>query len=228
VLPGGGLFNREGLYFSRIHFEFGGLVWLGVAAVTAAPAALLIWGRRPTTRGSHVALAATVIAVALATLLWVAGPGFEPPRLTRMGVVGGSWIPVPLISLWWALTASTAAFIAEAVRAGIGAIPPGQREASKALGLSGFQSMRLVELPQALRIIIPPTISQYLNLFKNSSLAVAVGYDDIVNIWMGASLNQTGQAIVIITVTMAFFTSFSLLTSMLMNHYNARVQIRER
>lgn len=145
-----------------------------------------------------------------------------------MGVAGGFWIPISLLSLWWALTVSTAAFIAEAVRAGVIAVPKGQREASKALGLSRFKSLRLVELPQALRIIIPPTISQYLNLFKNSSLAVAVGYDDIVNIWMGATLNQTGQAIIIIAVTMAFFTSFSLLTSLVMNVYNGRVAIKER
>lgn len=227
-LGAGGLLNREGLFLSHLRFEHASFAWLAVAQLVAMVAVLFAWGRRPDTAARHVAAAGLALAVALAALLWAAGPGFEPPRLARMGVVGGFWIPVPLVSLWWALTVSTAAFIAEAVRAGITAIPAGQREAGKALGFSRVQSLRLIELPQALRIIIPPTISQYLNLFKNSSLAVAVGYDDIVNIWMGATLNQTGQAIIIIAATMAFFTTFSLLTSLLMNLYNSRAQIRER
>ena len=228
VFGSAGLVNREGVFLSRIGFANPGLAWLAVIMALAAIVVLLRWGRAPERAGREITTTAVIGLVVVAGLVWFAGPIFDPPRIERMGVAGGFWIPISLLSLWWALTVSTAAFIAEAVRAGIIAVPKGQREASKALGLSRFQSLRLVELPQALRIIIPPTISQYLNLFKNSSLAVAVGYDDIVNIWMGATLNQTGQAIIIIAATMAFFTSFSLLTSFVMNVYNGRVAIKER
>lgn len=224
----GGMLNREGFFLSQISFAYPSLAYLALAGFIAAVTVMLRWGRPPERSARQVAAVATLFIFGVIGLLWLAGPAFAPPRLERMGVAGGVWIPIPLLSLWWALTISTAAFIAEAVRAGIIAVPSGQREASKSLGLSRLQSLRLIELPQALRIIIPPTISQYLNLLKNSSLAVAVGYDDIVNIWMGATLNQTGQAIIIITATMAFFTTFSLLTSYVMNAYNARVQIEER
>ncbi|MBK1865918.1 amino acid ABC transporter permease [Aestuariivirga sp. YIM B02566] len=228
ILGSAGLVNREGVFLSRISFATPGLAWLALVVAIAAIIVLLRWGRAPERTGREIMTVAIVSFGVVAGLVWFAAPAFDPPRLERMGVAGGFWIPVSLLSLWWALTVSTAAFIAEAVRAGIIAVPKGQREASKALGLSRFQSLRLVEMPQALRIIIPPTISQYLNLFKNSSLAVAVGYDDIVNIWMGATLNQTGQAIIIIAVTMAFFTTVSLLTSFTMNAYNSRVAIKER
>ncbi|WP_311028701.1 ABC transporter permease subunit [Mesorhizobium koreense] len=228
VLGPGGMLNREGLFLSLLSFAHPSLAWAAVALAALAFVVLLGSGRAPDGSTRHVAVACIVSLLAVAGLLWAAVPSFEPPQLARMGVVGGFWIPIPLMSLWWALTVSTAAFIAEAVRAGIIAVPAGQREASRSLGFTPFQSLKLIELPQALRIIIPPTISQYLNLLKNSSLAVAVGYDDIVNIWMGATLNQTGQAIIVIAVTMIFFTTFSLLTSLLMNMYNSRMQIRER
>lgn len=224
----GGLINREGLFLSEMSFAHPLCAWL--AAGIAVLGILVIWrrGRAPGRSARETTLLATVSVALVLGLAWMASPVATPPRLAAMGVEGGFWIPVPLLSLWWALTVATSAFIAEVVRAGIIAIPAGQREASLSLGFSRLQSLRLVELPQALRIIIPPTISQYLNLLKNSSLAVAVGYDDIVNIWMGATLNQTGQAIIIIAATMGFFTTFSLLTSFVMNAYNARVQIRER
>lgn len=228
TLGAGGMLNREGFFLSRIGFTHPILAYAAAAGLIAAVMVMLRWGRAPERSARKIMIASAVTTLGIIGLLWFAGPAFAPPRLERMGVVDGVWIPIPLLSLWWALTVSTAAFIAEAVRAGIIAVPSGQREASKSLGLSRLQSLRLVELPQALRIIIPPTISQYLNLLKNSSLAVAVGYDDIVNIWMGATLNQTGQAILIIAATMAFFTAFSLLTSYVMNAYNARVQIQER
>ena len=97
-----------------------------------------------------------------------------------------------------------------------------------ALGFHHPLSMKLVQIPQALRVIIPPTISQYLNLMKNSSLAVAIGYDDLVNLWMGITLNQTGQAIVIIAMTMCVYTAISILTSLILNIYNRRTQLVER
>jgi general L-amino acid transport system permease protein len=119
-------------------------------------------------------------------------------------------------------------YIAEIVRAGIQGVSRGQSEASNALGLTRTQSLRLVIIPQALRQIIPPLTSQYLNLTKNSSLAVAIAYPDLVSVFAGTSLNQTGQAIEIIAITMLVYLTFSLLTSAAMNWYNSRVSLTER
>ena len=119
------------------------------------------------------------------------------------------------------------AFVAEVVRAGIQSVSAGQSEAAAALGLNRNQQMRLVMLPQALRVIIPPLTSQYLNLTKNSSLAVAIGYPDVVSI-ANTALNQTGRAVECISIVMLVYLSTSLLTSLLMNWYNARAAIKER
>ena len=153
---------------------------------------------------------------------------FDPPILGRFNFKGGGQLPLPLFSLWFALTLYTAAFIAENVRAGIQAVSTGQTEASAALGLSRSDTVRLVTIPQALRVIIPPTISQYLNLTKNSSLAVAVGYEELVALWAGITLNQTGQALIIIGMTVAVYECLSLLTSSFLNWYNKRIQLTER
>ena len=153
---------------------------------------------------------------------------FDPPILGRFNFKGGGQLPLPLFSLWFALTLYTAAFIAENVRAGIQAVSVGQTEASEALGLSRSDTVRLVTIPQALRVIIPPTISQYLNLTKNSSLAVAVGYEELVALWAGITLNQTGQALIIIGMTVAVYECLSLLTSSFLNWYNKRIQLTER
>jgi general L-amino acid transport system permease protein len=125
------------------------------------------------------------------------------------------------------LTIYTATYIAEVVRAGIQSVPYGQHEACAALGLSRTRELRLVQLPQALRVIIPPLTNQYLNLTKNSSLAVAVGYPDLVSI-SNTSLNQTGRAIECIAIVMACYLTMSLLTSALMNVYNKRAALKER
>jgi len=121
----------------------------------------------------------------------------------------------------------TSAFIAEVVRAGINSVSHGQVEAASSIGLSKGQSMRLVILPQALRVIIPPMTSQYLNLTKNSSLAVAIGYPDVVSI-ANTSLNQTGRAVECIAIIMAVYLTTSLSTSAFMNWYNKRAAIKER
>ncbi len=122
----------------------------------------------------------------------------------------------------------TSAFIAENVRAGIQSVSHGQTEAAHALGLSRKDTISLVVIPQALRVIIPPTISQYLNLTKNSSLAVAVGYEELVAVWAGITLNNTGQALIIIAMTIAVYECLSLITSAILNWYNRRVQLSER
>ena len=126
------------------------------------------------------------------------------------------------------LTIYTAAFIAEVVRAGILAVSQGQIEAAYSLGLKPRPTLRLIVVPQAMRVIIPPLTSQYLNLTKNSTLAVAIGYPDLVQIFTGTVLNQTGQAVTIVAVTMAVYLAISLVTSLLMNLYNRRVALVER
>jgi general L-amino acid transport system permease protein len=129
------------------------------------------------------------------------------------------------VALLLALSLYTAAFISEIVRSGIVAVGQGQREAAAALGLSNNKSLRLVVIPQALRVIIPPLTSQYLNLTKNSSLAVAIAYPDIVSVFAGTTLTQIGQAVEIIFITMMVYLTLSLLTSWAMNHYNKRIAL---
>lgn len=171
----------------------------------------------------------TVIGLGYLAYLVAGSPlTFDMPILGRFNFSGGGQIPLPLFSLWFALVLYTAAFIAENVRAGIQAVSHGQTEASSALGLTRAQTVKLVVIPQALRVIIPPTISQYLNLTKNSSLAVAVGYEEIVSLWAGITLNQTGQALIIIAMTIIVYECLSLTTSAILNWYNRRVQLTER
>jgi general L-amino acid transport system permease protein len=148
--------------------------------------------------------------------------GFEHPQLRGFNFVGGVRLIPELVALLFALVTYTAAFIAEVVRAGIQAVPRGQSEASQALGLKRGLTLRLIIVPQALRVIIPPLTNQYLNLTKNSSLAVAIGYPDLFAVFAGTTLNQTHQAIEIIAITMAVYLAISLITSILMNWYNAR------
>ena len=132
------------------------------------------------------------------------------------------------VSLLLALSLYTAAFIAEIVRSGILSVSHGQTEASRALGLKPGQTLRLVIIPQAMRVIIPPLTSQYLNLTKNSSLAAAIAYPDIVLVFAGTTLMQTGQAVEIIAMTMAVYLTLSLLISAFMNWYNKSIQLVER
>lgn len=150
------------------------------------------------------------------------------PLANRFNLQGGVQIGAPLIALWFALSIYTGAFIAENVRAGIQAISKGQSEAAGALGLRSGRIMNLVVLPQALRVIIPPLISQYLNITKNSSLAIAVGYADITATLGGITLNQTGRAIECILLLMLFYLTISLSISTIMNVYNNSVKLKER
>ncbi len=152
----------------------------------------------------------------------------EYPALKGFNFRGGySFIP-ELAALMIALSVYTASFIAEIVRSGINAVSYGQTEAAMALGLPKKRTLKLVVIPQALRIIIPPLTSQYLNLTKNSSLAMAIGYPDLMSVFGGTTLNQVGQAIEIILMTMAVYLTISLVTSMLMNIYNRKVALVER
>ena len=150
------------------------------------------------------------------------------PVLGGFNFSGGIQLGAPLIALWFALSIYTGAFIAENVRAGIQAVSKGQTEAAASLGLRSGRIMSLVVLPQALRVIIPPLISQYLNITKNSSLAIAVGYADVTATLGGITLNQTGRAIECILLLMLFYLTISLVISAVMNVYNNSVKLKER
>ena len=158
---------------------------------------------------------------------------FEIPVIKQLSTTGfiyegGLSIPPELIALTLALSLYTATFIAECVRAGIQGISKGQKEAAASIGLTPNQILKLVIMPQALRIIIPPTTNQYLNLTKNSSLAAAIAYPDLVLVFAGTALMQTGRAIEIVSITMLTYLSISLAISMLMNWYNKKIAIKEK
>ena len=169
--------------------------------------------------------------VILVTIGWFVVPGapfvWDKPSLQGWNYQGGITLTPEFVAMLLALVVYTGAFIAEVVRAGIQAVSRGQIEAARAVGLTEAQTLRLVIFPQALRVIIPPLTSQYLNLAKNSSLAIAIGFPDLFNV-AGTIFNQTGQAVQVIALIMASYLIMSLFTSLLMNLYNRRVQIVER
>lgn len=150
------------------------------------------------------------------------------PTLQGFNFVGGLVMSPEFLALFLSLSLYTAAFIAEIVRAGILAVPKGQVEAARALGLSRWVALTKVIIPQAMRVIVPPLTSQYLNLTKNSSLAAAIGYPELVSVFAGTVLNQTGQAVEVLAITMAVYLSLSLVMSLLMNLYNKRIQLTQR
>jgi general L-amino acid transport system permease protein len=175
-----------------------------------------------------VGLALILVIPGLCMLVFGAPVHWQMPELRGFNFVGG-WVLIPeLVSLTLALTVYTAAFIAEIVRSGIKSVSHGQTEAARSLGLRPGPTLRKVIIPQALRVIIPPLTSQYLNLVKNSSLAAAIGYPEMVSLFAGTVLNQTGQAIEVIAITMSVYLAISISISMLMNWYNKRIALIER
>jgi general L-amino acid transport system permease protein len=209
--------------------------FMGLAFLCGCAAAVMFakWARR---RQELTGARAPVLWVSLGAILglpllvWLAGGApteFDVPTRGRFTFAGGSTVTPEFLALLMGLTIYTAGFIAEIVRSGILAVPWGQTEAAAALGLRRGLVLRLVVLPQALRVIVPPMTSQYLNLTKNSSLAVAIGYPDLVSI-ANTSLNQTGQAIECISIMMAIYLTISLSISAFMNWYNRRVALVER
>ena len=174
---------------------------------------------------------ATTVLILTLVAGWFITPGnplaLTVPVLGRFNFEGGLWLSTSFTALLIGLSVYTGAFIAEIVRAGITAVSKGQTEAAKAIGLKNTLVLRLVILPQALRVIIPPLASQYLNLTKNSSLAILIGYYDLMNV--GTTIfNQTGRAVEMILLIMASYLTMSLLTSLLMNYYNRRMKLVER
>ncbi|MBX8523474.1 amino acid ABC transporter permease, partial [Pseudomonas cichorii] len=174
------------------------------------------------------ALGLLLVIPGLSMLIFGSPVHWELPQLKGFNFTGG-WVLIPeLISLTLALTIYTAAFIAEIVRSGIKSVSHGQTEAARSLGLRPGPTLRKVIIPQALRVIIPPLTSQFLNLAKNSSLAAAIGYPEMVSLFAGTVLNQTGQAIEVIAITMSVYLAISISISMLMNWYNKRIALIER
>jgi general L-amino acid transport system permease protein len=226
--------NRGIIVPAPVAGEGTGAVIAVFALSVIATVALRVWAKRRQMRtGRQFPLfwagLALVVGPPLVVLVAMGFPiGFESPELRGFNFVGGVRLLPEFIALLVALTTYTAAFIAEVVRAGVLAVPRGQTEAAFALGLRRGLALRLIVVPQALRVIVPPLTNQYLNLTKNSSLAVAVGYPDLFAVFAGTALHQTGQAIEIIAITMAVYLAISLITSALMNWYNARIQVAER
>jgi general L-amino acid transport system permease protein len=203
ALPFGGYLNNRGA--RRVQERSGaqiGTLWPTLGAVVGLPLLVFVIFRFPLS--------------------------FHNPDLGRFNVRGGLEILPELAALVIALSIYTAAFIAEAVRAGVLSVSSGQIEAAQALGLRSGTTQRLIVVPQAMRVIVPPLTNQYLNLIKNSSLAVAIGYPDLVQVFAGSVLNITGQAVEVIAITMAVYLSISLVTSFLMNLYGRRVAVAER
>ena len=153
---------------------------------------------------------------------------FELPQLKGFNFAGGARIIPEFVALTVALSTYTGAFIAEIVRAGVLSVHRGQMEAGSSLGLSRAATLRLIVVPQAMRVIVPPLTSQYLNIVKNSSLAAGIGYPDMVSLFAGTTLNQTGQAIEVIAITMSVYLAISISISLLMNWYNKRIALIER
>jgi general L-amino acid transport system permease protein len=232
--------------FGLFHLSKGGFtypvpVWglgQGLAALGGLAGALLgwMWALRARAHFEATGQQRAVWLPALGLVLlggligWAAGgapTAWNLPEVGELSVDGGSALTPEFLSVLLGLTFYTAAFVAEVVRAGIASVPRGQSEASAALGLAPGHQMRLVVLPQAMRVIIPPITNQYLNLTKNSSLAVAIGYPDVVSI-SNTAINQTGRAVECIAIIMLVYLSTSLATSGLMNWYNQRAAIKER
>ena len=230
----GGFLSNRGLIIPRPVFETSAVAML-IALVLGLVAAFVIsrWARRrqeQTGEQFPAGLVSLGLIVGLPVLAAIATGvpfSFDYPELKGFNFAGGLIVIPEFIALFLALSIYTSAFIAEIVRAGILAVSYGQSEAAAALGLRAPQTLRLVVIPQALRVIIPPLTSQYLNLTKNSSLAVAIGYPELVAVG-GTILNQTGKAIEVISIWMLVYLSLSLFTSSLMNWYNARMRLVER
>lgn len=227
--------NVRGLFLPKPVFEPGfEAIPIAFGAAVAAVIVLARWAHRrqdATGKRFHTIYVSVAILVGLPLLAAIV-TGFplswEHPVLEGFNFRGGLVIIPEFVALLVALSTYTAAFIAEIVRAGILSVSKGQTEAAYSLGLRPTPTLRLVVMPQALRVIIPPLTSQYLNLTKNSSLAAAIAYPDIVLVFAGTALMQTGQAVEIIAITMAVYLTISLAISLFMNWYNKMMALVER
>ena len=235
TLPGSIFLNNRGFFAPAPIFQ-PGMQLVGIALIAGIIGAFVFarWARKrqeQTGQQAPVGLVALGLIIGLPVIVFfLAGmpATLEFPEKGRFNIRGGLEILPEFAALLVGLVLYTGAFIAEVVRAGIMAVSKGQSEAAGALGLRTGPTLKLVVIPQAMRVIIPPLTSQYLNLTKNSTLAVFVGYPDLVQVFTGTVLNQTGQAVEVVMITMAVYLSISLVTSMVMNWYNARIALVER
>jgi len=235
TLCGGISLNNRGLFLPRPMFDETARITLYAIAIGLVMALTLrLFSRRyerRTGRKLPVLALSLLLIVGLPTAAFLAigvPVQLDYPEVGRFNIQGGIEMLPEFAALLFGLSIYTAAFIAEAVRAGILAVPMGQTEAARALGLRPGPTLRLIIIPQAMRVIIPPLTNQYLNLTKNSSLAVAIGYPDLVQVFTGTVLNLTGQAVEVVAITMAVYLTISLFTSLLLNWYNARFALIER
>lgn len=235
VIPGGVYLNNRGLFLPSPVFLYGfdAVIAALIVGVLAA-IAFYIWARRRQARtGQQLPVFWTTLALVVGLPLIVfflkgTPLSFNYPQAGRFNINGGVEVLPEFVALLFGLSIYTAAFIAEVVRAGILAVARGQTEAAYSLGMRPGPTLRLIVVPQAMRVIVPPLTSQYLNLTKNSTLAVAIGYPDLVQVFTGTVLNQTGQAVEVVAVTMLVYLTISLVTSLAMNIYNRSVALVER
>jgi len=227
--------SNRGLMVPAFVFKPGSnAVWIALAVAIACAFIFRAWAvKRQKDTGQQAPVgwvaAALVVGLPLLAFFFAGRPiGLEYPQLRGFNFVGGQRLTPEFVALLLALSLYTGAFIAEIVRSGILAVAKGQSEAAAALGLRAGPTRKLVIMPQAMRVIIPPLINQYLNVTKNSTLAVAIGYPDLFNVFSGTVLNNTGAAVQIVFMTMAVYLVASLVVSVVMNTYNARMSLRER
>lgn len=227
--------NVRGLYFPGLNAESGaGIVYGAIAAAIASIFFLKRWAKkRQDDTGQQFPVLQTSIAILIVlplVALFAAGVPFtwDYPALKGFNFRGGVTVIPELMALALALTVYTGAFIAEAVRAGVQAVPHGQTEAARSLGLKESKIMKLIVVPQAMRVIVPLLNSEYQSLVKNSTLATAIGYPDLFTVFVGTTLNQTGQAIEIVFMTMAVYFVINMTISFVMNRFNASVSLAER
>lgn len=226
--------NNRGLRAPSPNFE-SPFFWVGITLILCliVTVAISIWSRRRqklTGKTFPITLAGVCLLIIIPLFVYysLGQPiNWDIPARTRFNFRGGFNITPELLALWIALATYTGAFISEIVRAGVLSVSTGQSEAAFSLGLRKNHTMRLIVIPQALRVIIPPLTSQYLNLTKNSSLAIAIGYQDLVSIG-GTILNQSGHALEVVAIWMVVYLSLSLATSAFMNWYNKRISLVER
>jgi len=229
----------KGLYVPAFVWENFNVFFYSIVAAIIAIVVIRIHARKvQETQGKQlpllwISLGLILIFPLLSFIIGGVNLSFEIPKLKQLAVTsyryeGGLNLPPELIALTLSLALYTATFIAECVRAGIQGVGKGQKEAAASIGLNPNQVLKLVVMPQALRIIIPPTTNQYLNLTKNSSLAAAIAYPDLVLVFAGTALMQTGKAIEIVSITMLTYLSLSISISILMNWYNKKIAIKEK
>ena len=225
--------TNRGVLFPRIEFQSGsGMVLAALGFGILLALILRFIARNQSLAGSrrrHFRWLPLLLIIGLPALAFVAAgapASVEWPELRGFNFVGGARVNPELLALLFALSTYTASFIAEIVRAGVLAVPRGQTEAAFSLGLPRSVTLRRVVAPQAMRLIVPPLTSQHLNIIKNSSLAAAIGYPDFFYVFAGTTLNQTGQAIEIIAITMAVYLAISLVTAIFMNWYNRAVALK--